>query len=532
MPSYKSRRVFILMRVLIASTLLVMAAGHAAPPRDLDRYAQRVLDTFGSPGMAVAIAERGRPAVVRTYGVRRMGETAKVDEQTQFSMGSTTKAFTSTLLAMLVDEGKLGWDTKVSDVLPDFKMYDPYVSSEMTVRDLLVHRSGLGLGAGDLMFYPPTTLGRAEIVHKLRYIRPATSFRGGFAYDNLLYIVAGQVAEAVGKASWEDLIRQRILTPLQMQQTSTASTLPASANKAWPHARISGNVRGAGPMSALPSQTNLDNAAPAGSLNASIADVARWIELQLGRGLDPRTNVRLFSEAQSREMWSPQTLIPVSPNPKSLVLAQSNFRAYALAWVVSDYRGQRVVAHSGGVPGSIARVVIVPEHDVAFAILANSEETSALAAMEYRLLDHYLGATSPDWIAALDGVRKERVAGGEAALAASPAAEKQQSAGSPPLPIERYAGHYRDAWYGLMTIQSGADGLTIGFEHTPALSGKLEYVRYNTFRTRWTDRTLEDAYVTFALQPDGSIETVSLKAVSPLADFSFDYQDLLFRPER
>ena len=175
-----------------------------------------------------------------------MGEPAKVDEQTLFPIGSTTKAFTSALLATLVDEGKLTWDTKVSDVLPGFKMYDPYASSEMTVRDLLVHRSGLGLGAGDLMFYPPTTLSRADIVHKLRYIKPATSFRSGYAYDNLLYVVAGQVIEAVAGASWEEAMRQRILDPLQMKQTSTSSVLPPDANRAWPHARISGEIRGLG----------------------------------------------------------------------------------------------------------------------------------------------------------------------------------------------------------------------------------------------------------------------------------------------
>ena len=171
--------------------LLVSFTAGAAPPSDLDRYAQRVLETFESPGMVVTIVERGKPTLVRSYGVRRMGEPAKVDEQTLFSIGSTTKAFTSALLATLVDEGKLTWDTKVSDVLPGFKMYDPYVSSEMTVRDLLVHRSGLGLGAGDLMFYPPSKLTRDEIVHKLRYIKPVTSFRSGYAYDNLLYVVAG-----------------------------------------------------------------------------------------------------------------------------------------------------------------------------------------------------------------------------------------------------------------------------------------------------------------------------------------------------
>lgn len=516
-----------------AVAILVFSSAPAAPPGDLDRYVNRVFQTFQTPGMAIAIAERGNRTVIRTYGVRRMGEAARVDPQTMFSMGSTTKAFTSAVLAMLVEEGKLSWDSKVADLLPGFRMYDAYTSSEMTVRDLLVHRSGLGLGAGDLLFVPETTLTRAQIVEKLRYLKPATSFRSGYAYDNLLYVVAGQLIEAVCKDTWENVVRQRIFAPLQMEHTTTSSTTPAGANKGWPHARISTAIRGAGPMTPLPKQMRFDNSAPAGSLNASIADVARWLELQLGRGVDPRTNARLWSEAQAREMWTPQTLMPVTSNPKPLELAQANFRAYALGWIYSDYRGVPIVSHGGGVLGSVALVVVVPGKDVAFAMMTNAEETFALAAIQYRLLDHYLGRASPDWIGALQGVRKSRIAQGEETLAASAASAQPQEGEGPSLSLDKYAGRYRDEWYGHVTIENSTEGLSIRFEHTPAFAGKLEHVHYDTFRTRWADRSLtEDAYVTFALQPDGSVGTMSMKAISPLADFSFDFQDLLFRPER
>ena len=523
-------QVRVLLRITIAAAVFIVTSAHAAPPSDLDRYVKRVIDTFETPGMAITIVERGKPAVFRTYGVRRMGEAAKIDEQTMFSMGSTTKAFTSAVLAMLVDEGKLTWDSKVVDLLPGFRMYDPYTSSEMTVRDLLVHRSGLGLGAGDLLFVPETTLTRAQIVEKLRYIKPATSFRSGYAYDNLLYVVAGQLIEEVCKDTWENVVRQRILAPLQMEHTTTASTTAAGANKGWPHGRVSNALRA---MSPLPTQMRFDNSAPAGSLNASIADVARWLELQLGRGLDPRTNVRLFSEAQSREMWTSQTLIPVSQNPKPLELAQANFRAYALGWSYNDYRGQPSISHGGGVLGSVALVVLVPGKDVAFAMMTNSEETSALAAIQNRLLDHYLGLSSPDWVDALHGVRKARIAKGEEVLASTTTAARTQGGKGPSPPVEKYAGRYRDDWYGHVTIENGSGGLSIRFEHTPAFAGSLEHVQYDTFRTRWTDRTMtEDAYVTFSLQPDGSIATMTMKAISPLADFSFDFHDLLFKPVR
>jgi CubicO group peptidase (beta-lactamase class C family) len=522
-----------MLRLAFASLLLAAGTCFAAPPpSDLDRYAKRAMDAFEVPGMTVAIVEQGRPDFVRSYGVRRLGEPAKVDEHTLFAIGSTTKAFTTALIAILVDEGKLTWDTKVADVLPGFKMYDPYVSSEMTVRDLVVHRSGLGPGAGDLLFFPPTTYTRAEIIHKLRFIKPATSFRSQFAYDNLLYIVAGEVIATVEKSSWEDAIRKRILVPLQMTETTVTSTLPAGANRAWPHARVSTDMHGIGPVSALEKVTTVDVAAAAGALNSNGLEIARWLQVQLNAGLDAKTNARLFSEAQSREMWTPQTLLPVPTLPKRLELAQPHFRAYALGWSVGDYRGQMILSHGGGVPGMVTLFTMIPEKKIAFALFTNAQEQGALTSVQYRLLDHYLGLKSPDWITAVRETFSERLAKTKERLDASKAEEgKAEGSGKPSLPVEKYAGRYRDAWYGTATIESGGDGLRMKFDHTPGMSGKLEHVRYDTFRTRWTDRSIEDAYVTFALGADGEIERMTMKAVSPLADFSYDFQDLEFVPE-
>jgi CubicO group peptidase (beta-lactamase class C family) len=519
----------------IASTLFVVTTAHAAPPADLDAYAQHVLEAFGTPGMSIAVVERGQPTVLRSYGVRRLGQPARVDENTLFAIGSTSKAFTSAVLATLIDDGKLTWDTKVSDVLPGFKLQDPYASSEMTVRDLLVHRSGLGLGAGDLLFYPPNDRARAEIVHNLRNIKPATSFRSTFAYSNMMYIVAGEVIKAVGGASWEEAVRQRIFDPLQMAATTTSSVMAPAANRAWPHARITTDMRGDGPVVELAAPANIDNVGPAGSINSTTAEISRWLELQLGRGLDPQTNKRVFSEAQAREMWAPQMVVPVAPNPPGLELAQAAYKAYGLGWLVSDYRGTQVVAHGGGVPGMVVLLAIVPSKDVAFAIFLNSEETMALSALQFRLLDHYLGLSSPDWTSALVAARQSRVESGRKALAADAAEQKKLAtsrAKGPSLPLDGYAGRYRDAWYGDATIERTATGLNIQLTHSPALAGPLEHVRYDTFIARWVDRSLEDAYVTFALNPDGTIDRMTMKAVSPLADFSFDYPDLLFKPVR
>jgi CubicO group peptidase (beta-lactamase class C family) len=517
---------------LVVGLWLVAGHARAAPPADLDAYARKVLSTFETPGMSVAVVERDQPVVVRAYGVRRQGNAAKVGAATLFPIGSTSKAFTAAILATLVDEGKLTWDTKVSDVLPGFKMYDAYASSEMTVRDLLVHHSGLGIGAGDLMFYPPSDLSRADIVHKLRYIKPASSFRSEFAYSNLMYVVAGEVIQAVSGEPWEVAVRKRILDPLGMRSTTT-SVPPAGTDFAWPHARATTDLRGDGPIVALAAQTNLDNAAAAGALNSSASDISRWLETQLGRGLDPQTNKRVFSEAQARELWMARTVVPVPTNPPGLALAQSHYRAYALGWQRSDYRGEHILTHGGGVPGTVVLLCIVPDRNVAFAVFINSEEVSALAAMQYHLLDHYLGVKSPDWPAALETARRARVATGREALNAN-AAEQAKLAGSaghgPSLPLEQYAGRYHDDWYGDATIEKTTNGLSIRFQHTPALAGPLEHVRYDTFIARWADRSLEDAYVTFALDAQGKVERMTMRAVSPLADFSFDYQDLLFRP--
>jgi CubicO group peptidase (beta-lactamase class C family) len=204
--------------------LLASAQGLAQtePPPDLDDYVARALKEFEVPGLAVAIVKDGKVEFVKGYGVRKLGEPAPVDEQTLFGIASNTKAFTAAALAILVDEGKISWDDPVIKHLPGFQMYDPFVTREMTVRDLLTHRSGLGLGAGDLMFFPPTTFTRDEIVARLRYIKPATSFRSKYAYDNVLYLVAGQVVAAVSGKSWDDFIKERIFAPLGMTASNTS----------------------------------------------------------------------------------------------------------------------------------------------------------------------------------------------------------------------------------------------------------------------------------------------------------------------
>ncbi|HEY0686826.1 MAG TPA: serine hydrolase [Steroidobacter sp.] len=513
---------------LLCSIAFVMPAT-AAPPADLDAVVKKSMQRFQVPGALLALVEPGREPLTKGYGVRKLGETAAMDEHTLFAIASNSKAFTATALAILVDEGKLGWDDKVADRLPGFRMYDPYASHEMTLRDLLVHRSGLGLGAGDLLFWPQSTVSREDLVHRLRYIPPATSFRSGYAYDNILYIVAGRVIEETSGQSWEDFIVERIFKPLGMNESAPSVSRIKSNNRSWPHTRLNGRARNVGgdvePISIAP---GVDNAAPAGGINASPHDMARWLQVQLDRG--EMGNSRLFSEATAKEMWTPQVLVPISTEHKAIAATQPTFHTYALGWNIQDYRGHRVVTHSGFLEGAASVTFLIPEKNVGFIVMINSEDTEAREAIAYHLLDHYLGFAKTDWVSAFAEAHKAKVAAAIRVLDAADNDNGPHTTKGPSLEPQAYAGVYRDPWYGDVTITHNSGALHIDFKVSPGMSGPLEHVRFDTFRTRFTDRRMEDAYVTFSLKPDGSIDHAKLQAISPMADFSFDYQDLLLTP--
>ena len=286
--------------------VLVCFAGPAAaaPPANFDTRVEALRARIGVPGVSLAIVESGATTLARGYGVSKLGGSERVDADTIFPTGSTGKAFTAAALATLVDAGKIGWDDKVIDRLPGFQMYDPWVTREITIRDLLVHRSGLGLGAGDLLFVPRSNLTREEAVKRLRYIKPATSFRSGYAYDNVLYMVAGRVIEVVSGQTWEDYVREHVLVPAGMTvSTSDNDRRFETTNRAYPHARASGRVRGTGPLQMLDERDELGRAAaPAGGLAISANDMTKWLTLQLAKG-DLPGEARLFSEAAHAEMW-------------------------------------------------------------------------------------------------------------------------------------------------------------------------------------------------------------------------------------
>ncbi len=493
-------------------------------PPGLDNHIARVMKTFEVPGVAVAIVKDGEILLTKGYGVRRLGDPTPVDAQTLFGIASNSKFFTATALGILVDEGKVAWDAPVINYLPWFQMWDPYVTRELTVRDLLAHRCGLGLGAGDLLWWPPSDYDRKEIARRIRFIPPASSFRSTYAYNNLMFLVAGEVIEAVSGKSWEDFIAERIFEPLGMRgSTARISDAAKKANVAATHARVEGVVR-------VVNSFLVDNINPAGGIMSNAEDMARWVRCQLNEGkLDGEK--RLFSERVARELSSIVTPRMAAPAPPELSPLKANFTGYGLGIGLRDYRGWKVMQHTGGLPGYVSQVTMLPDLKLGVVVLTNQESSEAFSSVTYTVIDYYLKAPAFDWVSAFQKFRERQEK--QVAEAEKKAEASRDATSKPSLPLEKYAGTYQDAWYGDVEITWTGEKLRLRFTHTPSLVGDLTHWQYDTFVVRWDDRELRaDAYITFSLNPDGSIEQAKMKPVSPATDFSFDFQDLLLKPKK
>lgn len=524
------------MRVAVAAALAVLSAVRVTgaaqmrtdtAPANLDQYVARAMQAFGAPGLSLAIVQNGKTVVAKGYGVRSIATRAPVTPDSAFPIGSETKAFTSAALGILVDEGKLKWSDRVVDRLPGFRMYDPYVTEHMTVRDLLTHRTGLGLGEGDLLIIPSTTRSRSDVVHALRYLKPKTGFREVFAYDNITYIVAGELVQAVSGETWEQFVEQHIFTPLGMTDSRTLYD-PAAPNAVALHGRTDGPIRGMGKERILTEVLDAKAAAPCGSINASAVDMARWMAMWQEGGKLP-DGQRLLSSAAVHELWNPVVVVPSDAfGAVSMLLPEPTFQDYALGWFVEDDYGHTVVEHTGAVFGALAALYFIPDKHVAFSVVINSEDGGTRRAVVEYLLAHYLGQPQQDWIGNLQRIRQQLIGQTLAQLKDLP--QQYQPNDKSSLPMAGYAGTYADPWYGTVTVRvRPGNKLWINFDRTPNMNGPLEHVADDTFHAHWTERGIEDAYVTFKVD-DGRITSMAMQPVSPLADFSFDYQDLHFRP--
>ena len=501
----------------VASASLASAAPTTT---DIDRLATRTLAEFSVPGLAIGIIKDGKVVLAKGYGVRAQGEAAAVDANTTFAIGSNTKAFTTAALAILVDEGKLHWDDRVIDYLPDFRMWDPYVTREFRIRDLLSHRSGLGTGAGDLMFVTTTDFTRNDLLRALRYLKPVTSFRTRFAYDNLLYVIAGQLIPVVSGQTWEDFVTARILKPLHMDDCAVVDTrLTDRSNMAAPHVIIDGKV------TRIPA-LSIPLVAPAGAVNCNVTGMLKWVSTQLGRGKSPQ-GVQLFSAAQSAEMWSPQTILPTGSNER-LALTHTHFASYGLGWGLEDIDGYKRVSHNGGLPGMVTHVSLVPELNLGVVVLTNQQQVAALEAVSMQIIEAYANAPKRDWVATSKAnleKREQRMKEADAASAPPAANGKSWIPADPGA----YAGVFKDPWRGEATVALSGNALSLTFSHTNALSGPLTPVGLNLFVVHWNDRSLDaDAYVRFSTDYSGKVSGFTMQAVSASTDFSYDFQDLDF----
>ena len=505
------------------------ATTSAAPPAGFEQRVEQLRKEFGVPGLSIAIVEDGKVTLAHGWGVRDITTNQPVDADTIFFTGSTGKAFTNAALATLVDEGKIKWDDRVIDHMPDFRMWDPWVTREMTIRDLLVHRSGLGLGEGDLLFLPNSTLSRKDTVRRIRYLKPATSFRSGYAYDNILYMAAGQLIEEVSGESWERYIHDHVFAPLGMNHsTDTDAEFEANPDHARPHSRNSGPIHGLGAQTPLDDNATIaQNAAPAGGLAISANDMSRWLLTQLARGKIPGSDRRLFSEEQSAQMWTGVVPTPIRQFPAEFAVTNPHFSEYALGWDLSDYRGAKVIGHDGAVLGSQATMALLPDKNIGIFIAANSEDGEIILGLRDELLDYYLGYPTADWPEKFHAFKLARL---NAAAKQVQTAEAKPAPVGPSLPLERYVGDYTDPWYGTIKVRMQGRDLTIDFPHSSGMEGPLSHYQYDTFKTNPSLKWVEPAYVTFSMDANGKIDRVTMKPVSPTADFSWDYQDLLFTP--
>ncbi len=513
--------------------MLVLVLGIVALPNALraeadrqaiDDIAARAMALYSVPGMAVGVIKDNHVVLERGYGIRELGNKKKIDSETLFKLGSTSKAFTTAALAILVDEGKLNWDDKVIDHIPGFRLYDPWVTREFTVADLLTHRSGLAPHAGDMMLWPePNAFTRADILHNLRYFEPASSFRSKYAYDNLFYIIAGELVAAISGQSWGEFVDEQIFGKLGADRCIAGRMSKRDMkNVAAPHGVIEGKLQVI-ERSRIVSEPN--TSAAAGGIRCSLQDMLTWVQVQLNRGTT-KSGEDLFSAEQSDAMWRPVTILGVSD--ESAERDRTHFRAYGLGWRLADVHGYREVSHTGTLSGWNSYVVLIPELQLGAVVLSNGSSGKARRAMMYSIIRPYLGIDDVDWIEYIENEDKEDDKPESTAAMEEPRLCDTCETGRVLATLDTYVGVYRDRWFGDIRVTLDGDGLSVAADKSPRLTGRLEPYLGNTFIARWTDRSIEgDAYVTFSGDTPDTIDRILMRSVSSDSDFEFHDMELM-----
>jgi CubicO group peptidase (beta-lactamase class C family) len=491
----------------VALVLLALLLGgrnlssQSPPLKGLDEYVTRSIAAWRIPGLAMAIVHNDSVVLAKGYGVRTLGKRDRVDENTLFAIGSASKAFTGLLVAMLVDQGKVKWDDPATKYLPGFQMYDPYATRELTVRDLLTHRSGLT--AADLMLYDPRYT-RDSILYRARYVKPTYSFRAHFGYSNIMYLAAGQLTARLMGGTWDDAVRDRIFNPLGMTASNTSVTLlDRLPNVATPYDEIDDTVR-------TISYFNLDAAGPAGSINSNVRDMAQWVRFQLAGG-----KVRgkpLLSAAAFDETHSPQTIVPLEGFWR-ISAQDAHLLTYGMGWFLHDYHGRLIVQHGGNIDGMSALVALMPEEQTGLVVLTNLDQNDLTYALMYRVFDAYLKRPPKDWSASLLKAHRELETQAKQEMKNREAS--RVSGTKPSLPLEKYAGTYSDTVAGDLAVRQEKSGLVVQYGK---LVADLSHWQYDTFQARWRQqRRLGEMYVTFVLGSDGKVQEMR---VDDLAKFT------------
>lgn len=488
---------------------------------EIDQLVEKTLHTFLVPGIAVGIVKDGKLLHAKGYGVRSLQSKLPVDANTLFGIASNSKAFTTAALGILVDEGKFSWDTRVQEIIPEFRMYDPYVSAAFTIRDLVTHRSGLGLGAGDLMWWPDSTnFSINDVLKALPHLKPVAGFRSKYDYNNLLFMVAGEVVERVSGQTWEAFVETRIMKPIGMTQSAaTWQRLPDTSNAISAHAPADGQI------ALIPRDIFRFGAAAAG-IYANITDLAKWVSLQLNGGqYGPEKTRKLWSKKIQDEMWTPQTPIAAEPKPPY----HTRFNSYGLGWFVSDVKGYKQVTHTGGLGGMVTQVLMLPELGLGIIVLTNQQSGAAFTAISNSIKDGYLGLPKTDHVAVLSKRMQGLTIQADSITHSvfSYIAEKRAKTSPYPLKI---TGKYHDNWLGDVLITERNGRTWFAAVKAPKLSGELLYYKNNTWVVKWTRRSFDaDAYLEFDTNLEGKPTAIRMKAISPMTDFSFDFHDLDLR---
>ncbi len=477
----------------IGVALPLNAEVRSNPLAGLDTYVEKTMQRWDVPGAAVAVVKDQKVVFARGFGVRDLKTGGKVDADTLFAIGSNTKSFTATALGLLVSSGRISWDDPVLKYLPEFQMHDPRVTRELTIRDLLCHRSGLGTFNGDLMAFA-SVYDRAEVIRRIRFVEPAYEFRTGFGYSNLMFLVAGEIIPRVTGTSWDDFMRQRFFAPLGMTRSNTSfRELEAAANVATPHGLDDGKVV------PIP-HDRVDNIGPAGSINSSANDMARWLLLQTGGGAIDGTSV--VDPAVIAETRKPHNLQPIGDSRKALN-PWTHFSAYGLGWDVADYQGRLVVSHGGGLNGMISMVAMLPEENLGVVVLTNFDTHALTRSVVYRVFDAYLGVPPRDWDERYAKVIQAFLDARKLAHTTKDGAPTRNA--GPSHPLDAYTGRYTSAVYGDAEVTLEAGALKLQPKAHPQISGRLEHLRYDTFLCRWTDRVWDLSSVFFDLDDAGKI---------------------------